>query len=87
MACSVRRKKAYITAKQLICKSWTEADIARLKKFADEGASVIRAAAALGRNTEAIRKQCRAHGLVLIGTRQAKASIRALEDRALKTTP
>jgi hypothetical protein len=70
-------------------KSWTEADIARLEKFAAEGASVIRAAAALGRNTEAIRKQCRAHGLVLTGTRQAKASIRALEDRAIaiKNTP
>lgn len=61
-------------------RSWTEADIARLKKFSDEGATVLRAAAALNRKTEAVKKQCRVHGFALIGTRQAKAAIRLLDD-------
>lgn len=65
-------------------RSWTEADIARLKKLASEGASINRAAAALGRNTGAIRKQCHTHGFALMGTLQAKAAIRAL-DRAAET--
>jgi orotate phosphoribosyltransferase len=63
-------------------RSWTEADVARLKKLADEGATVNRAAAALNRKTDAVKKQCRAHGLTLVGTRQAKAAIRALDERA-----
>lgn len=60
-------------------RSWTDADIARLKKLSDEGASVNRAAAALNRKTEAVKKVCRVHGLTLIGTRQAKAAIRKLD--------
>lgn len=62
-------------------RSWTEADIARLKEFSEQGASINRAAAALGRKTEAVRKQCRARGFNLIGTRQAKAAIRSLRER------
>lgn len=60
-------------------RSWTDADIARLRKFSDEGASVNRAAAALNRKTEAVKKVCRVHGFTLVGTRQAKAAIRKLE--------
>jgi hypothetical protein len=60
-------------------RSWTDADIARLKKFSDEGASVNRAAAALNRKTEAVKKVCRVYGFTLVGTRQAKAAIRKLE--------
>jgi hypothetical protein len=63
-------------------RSWTDADIARLRKFSDEGASVNRAAAALNRKTEAVKKVCRVHGFTLVGTRQAKAAIRKLEAAA-----
>lgn len=65
-------------AKHVTSKSWTDADIARLKKLSADGASVNRAAAALNRNTAAIQKMARKYGLSLIGTRQAKAIIRAL---------
>ena len=61
-----------------IVRQWTEADIIRLKDLAKAGASVNRAAAALNRKTDAIRKAARAHGLQLVGTRDAKAAIRAL---------
>ncbi len=63
-------------------RSWTDADIARLRRFSDEGASVNRAAAALNRKTEAVKKVCRVHGFTLVGTRQAKAAIRNLEAAA-----
>lgn len=61
--------------------SWTQADIARLRQLSAEGASVTRAAAALNRKTTAVAKQCRAQGIALVGTRQAKAAIRALENQ------
>lgn len=60
-------------------KSWTETDIARLKKLEEEGASVNRAAAALNRKTEAVKKVCRVYGISLVGTREAKAAIRRLD--------
>jgi len=59
-------------------RSWTEADIARLKKLSEEGATVARAAAALNRKTEAVKKKCRLHGFNLVGTREAKAEVRRL---------
>jgi len=67
--------------RQLSTRAWTDADIMRLKKLSDEGATVNRAAAALNRKTEAVKKVCRVHGLTLIGTRQSKAAIRALDER------
>lgn len=63
----------------VISRSWTGADIAKLKGLSAAGASVVRAAAALNRKTEAVSKVARAHGLSLIGTRQAKAAIRKLD--------
>ncbi|QUS42069.1 hypothetical protein RPMA_27040 [Tardiphaga alba] len=63
-------------------RSWTDADIADLSKFSDEGATVNRAAAALNRKAEAVKKVCRVHGFTLIGTRQARAAIRKLEAAA-----
>lgn len=60
-------------------RSWTDADIARLKKFSEERATVARAAAALNRKTDAVKKMCRKHGFDLIGTREAKAAIRRLD--------
>jgi hypothetical protein len=59
-------------------RSWTESDVSRLHELSEQGASVNRAAAALNRKTEAIKKQCRARGIELVGTRQAKAAIREL---------
>lgn len=40
-------------------RSWTDADIARLRKFSEERATVARAAAVLNRKTDAVRKKCR----------------------------
>jgi hypothetical protein len=65
-------------------RSWTEADIARLKEFSEQGASVNRAAAALGRKTDAIKRQCRVQGFNLVGTRQAKAAMRSLREQEEK---
>lgn len=62
-------------------RSWTEADIERLKQLASSGATINRAAAALNRQTTAIAKVARLHGLKLVGTREAKAAIRELESR------
>jgi len=41
---------------------WTEEDNARLKKFVAQGASIIRAAAALNRNIMSVRIQARQLG-------------------------
>ena len=60
-------------------RSWTDADVARLRALSAAGASVTRAAAALNRKTAAVQKIARVHSLPLIGTRQAKATIRRLE--------
>lgn len=62
-------------------RSWTEADIERLKQLARAGATINRAAAALNRKTAAIAKVARVHGLKLVGTREAKAAIRKLKVR------
>lgn len=60
-------------------RSWTEADIAKLRRLSAEGASVNRAAAALNRKTTAVAKIARRLGITLAGTRQLKAAIRELE--------
>jgi hypothetical protein len=61
---------------------WTAEDIARLRLLSEEGASVARAAGALNRKTTAIAKVAKQHGIVLAGTRQLKAAIRALDSKA-----
>lgn len=63
-------------------RSWTEANIARSRALSLQGASIARAAAALNRKTNAVAKIARRHGIVLIGTRQMKAAVRALGDAA-----
>ncbi len=63
-------------------RTWTDADIARLKKMASKGASIARAAAALNRQTTAIAKVARKHKIDLAGTRKLKAAIRALDEKA-----
>ncbi len=64
-------------------RSWTDQDITRLQQMAAEGASILRAAAALKRNTSSVAKVARRHGIKLAGTRQLKAQIRELDDKAL----
>jgi hypothetical protein len=64
-------------------RSWTEADIARLWQLSNQGASIVRAAAALNRKTTAVAKTARLHGIPLAGTRQLKAAIRALDQKAV----
>jgi transcriptional regulator of nitric oxide reductase len=51
----------------------TDQDITRLQQIAAEGASILRAAAALKRNTSPVAKVARRHGIELAGTRQLKA--------------
>ena len=63
-------------------RSWTETDIARLRTLSSQGASTIRAAAALNRKTTSVAKMARLHGIALAGTRQMKATIRSLDPEA-----
>lgn len=58
--------------------TWTENDIARLAELSQDGATVVRAAAALNRKTGAVKIIARRHGLPLVGIRQAKAAARRL---------
>jgi hypothetical protein len=70
------------TMSHLINRLWTVEDIARLRRLSEEGASVVRAAGALNRKTTAIAKAAKQHGIILVGTRQLKAAIRALNSKA-----
>lgn len=63
-------------------RSWTDEDIARLRKLSEQGASLMRAAAALNRRTTSVAKVARRHGIALAGTRELKAAIRALAQEA-----
>jgi hypothetical protein len=64
-------------ARRLINKIWTPEDVARLISLADSGATVLRAAAALGRPATAVQNKARELGKPLVGIRNAKAAIRA----------
>lgn len=63
-------------------RSWTDNDIERLRHFAQTGASVTRAAAALNRKTTSVAKMARRLEIELVGTRKLKAAIRSLDDKA-----
>ncbi len=67
----------YVTSR-----SWTDGDIERLRQLSKAGASVTRAAAAMNRKTSAIAKVARRYGIGLAGTRELKAAIRSLDDKA-----
>jgi hypothetical protein len=60
-------------------RSWTEADLDKLRKLSLEGASITRAAAALNRKTSSVAKICRRQSIQLSGTRELKAALRALD--------
>lgn len=72
--------------KHVTSRSWTDADITRLKELSAAGASINRAAAALNRKTTAVQKVARAHNISLVGTRQAKATVRRLQSLVSATT-
>jgi hypothetical protein len=57
-------------------KSWTSEDVARLMELADSGATVLRAAAALGRRAHSIQKKARELGKPLRGVRIVKSELR-----------
>lgn len=61
---------------RMTSKSWTEDDIARLAQLSNDGATVIRAAAALNRKMSSVKIFARRHGLPLIEIRQAKRNAR-----------
>jgi hypothetical protein len=63
-------------------RSWTDNDIRRLRELSLSGASLTRAFAALSRKTTSVAKIACHHGISLAGTRQLKAAIRSLDDKA-----
>ncbi|MCX7318820.1 MAG: hypothetical protein NT113_04745 [Hyphomicrobiales bacterium] len=67
--------------KHVTNRSWTEADIERLRELSAKGASITRAAAALNRKTASVAKMARTHGIQLAGTRQLRAAIKALDEK------
>jgi hypothetical protein len=71
-----------MTMTHVTSRSWTDADIARLRALSAAGASLARAAAALNRKTTAVAKICRREKIELAGTRRMKAAVRALDEKA-----
>jgi hypothetical protein len=63
--------------KNPLIKSWTDGDVALLRKLAQEGATLMRASAALGRPNNSIRKKARQLNLEMPGVRAVKAKLRA----------
>ena len=59
-----------------ITKGWTPEDVDRLIKLSDGGATVLRAASALGRRATAVQKKARELGKPLRGVRAVKAALR-----------
>jgi IS30 family transposase len=68
-------------------RSWTDADIVRLRQLSEQGASIVRAAAALNRRTDAVAKVARRHNIELAGVRKRKAALRKLDDQAAFSVP
>lgn len=63
-------------ARRAINKTWTPEDVNRLISLAESGATVLRAAAALGRPATAVQNKARQLGKPLVGIRQARATAR-----------
>jgi hypothetical protein len=59
-----------------ITKSWTPEDVARLIELAEGGATLLRAASALGRRSTAVQKKARELGKPPRGVRAVKAELR-----------
>ena len=70
--------------RRLLAKPWDAEDLARLKELAHSGASVLRAAAALGRPLTSVKRKASDLGLALAGVREVRAELRdkgAIKDR------
>ena len=62
--------------RRLLAKPWDTEDVSRLKELANSGASVLRAAAALGRPATSVKRKANDLGVPLAGVRQLKAELR-----------
>lgn len=60
-----------------ISKAWTSEDIAKLEKLGDEGATLMRASAALRRPSSAVQKKARELGKPLPGVRKVRVELKA----------
>lgn len=60
-----------------IVRKWTEEDITKLKQLMDEGATLLRAAAALNRGSGSVQKKARELGKTFASVRQVRADLRA----------
>jgi hypothetical protein len=70
--------------RRLLAKRWDTEDVAKLKELADNGASALRAAAALGRPITSVRRKAFDLGIPLAGVRKVRADLRdkgAIEGR------
>lgn len=84
-ACSLQSREMIMT--HVTSRSWTDADIIRLRQLSEQGASVARAAGALNRRTSAVAKVARRHNIELAGVRKLKAALRKLDDEAAFSVP
>lgn len=64
--------------KQPITRRWTEEDIAHLLQLIEEGATLMRAAAALNRGTASVQKKARSLGKQFDGVRQVRANLKSV---------
>jgi hypothetical protein len=69
--------------RRLLAKRWDTEDVARLKDLADNGASALRAAAALGRPVLAVKRKAHDLGIPLASVRKLTAELR--RDRGTST--
>lgn len=66
---------ATLMAKPLI-RVWTEAEVIRLKQLTDQGATLLRASAALRRSKSSVQKKARELGLRFPGVREVREGLR-----------
>ena len=67
-----------------IYRPWSPSDDEELKRLAALGATVLRATAAMGRQTQTIKKRARELGVQLVGMREAKRRARAIAEQESK---
>jgi DNA-binding FadR family transcriptional regulator len=63
--------------RRLLAKRWDTEDVAKLKELVDSGASVLRAAAALGRPITSVKRKASDLGISLPSVREVRADLRA----------
>jgi len=66
--------------RQPISRPWSQNDDEELGRLAAQGATVLRATAAMGRRSQIIKKRAAELGLKLVGMREAKRRVRALAE-------